>query len=253
MRIVYCRAMHRVAGVAALVLFSVTTEARAAGVTVQFPYEDNERLYPYQHDGGLAYVASRPASGKVPLVVFLHGNNTQAQVHMWTAGIQDLRPLASQLAGEVGSFVLASPSQTKDALNAATLWNDLDIDDFATKAADAVAGSAEIDRDRVYVIAHSGAGCNPMGGITRAAHARVRAVMALDTCLDEETGKSFAPLTRLWVVWQSKTWPRDIAAFERGLGYASVGVRIDELEGESIGAHDAIVPTGFARAIRTWL
>src|SRR5581483_3757784 len=113
-------------------------------------------------------------------------------------------PLASKLATEVGAFVVAAPSQTKDALTPATLWNDLDLDDFAAKTASAVAASVEIDRDRVYVIAHSGAGCNPSGGITRAARAHVRAVMALDTCLDEESGKSFAPLTRLWVLWQSK-------------------------------------------------
>lgn len=235
-----------------LLISSVTTSARAAGVTVQFPYEDKERLYPYQHDGGIAYVAGTP-TGKLPLVVFLHGDNTQAQLHMWMAGIQDLRQLASRLATEVGSFVLAAPSQTKDALTPATLWNDLDIDDFATKTGAAVAGTAEIDPDRVYVIAHSGAGCNPTGGITRAARARVRAVMALDTCLDEESGKSFAPLTRLWVLWQSKTWPRDIAAFERGLGFASVGVRVDEIDVDVVGGHDAIVPAGFARAIRTWL
>ena len=244
--------MRRIAWLAVLVAVSVSAEARAAGVTVQFPYEDKERLYPYQHDGGIAYVAGAPGTTKVPLVVFLHGNNTQVQTHMWMAGVQDLRPLASKLAALVGSFVLSAPSQTKDAQNAATLWNDLDIDDFVSKTATAI-GDVQIDRDRVYVIAHSGAGCNITGGITRVAHARVRAVMALDTCLDEETGKAFAPLTRLWVLWQSKTWPRDIASFERGLGYASVGVRIDEIEVEGQGAHDAIVYEGFTRAVRTWL
>ena len=245
--------MRRIVVLAFLMVASIATRARAEGTTVTFPFEDGERLYPYQHDGGIAYVAKGPATAKVPLVVFLHGNNTQAQLHMWMAGIQDLRPLASKLAGEVGAFVVAAPSQTKDATNAATLWNDLDIDDFVTKTATAVGEGVPIDRDRVYVIAHSGAGCNVTGGITRVAHARVRAVMALDTCLDEETGKAFAPLTRLWVLWQSKTWPRDIGAFERGLGYASVGVRIDEIEVEGRGAHDAIVYEGFARAVRTWL
>lgn len=238
---------------AALVVMSIAAIARAEGTTVRFPYEDATRLYPYQHDGGIAYVAKASTTEKVPLVIFLHGNNTQAQLHMWMAGIQDLRPIASKVATDVGSFVLAAPSQTKDALTPATLWNDLDIDDFANKTAAAIEGSATIDRDRVYVIAHSAAGCNPTGGITLAARAHVRAVMALDTCLDEESGKSFAPLTRLWVLWQSKTWPRDIAAFERGLGFASVGVRIDEIDVDAVGGHDAIVPAGFARAIRTWL
>ena len=244
--------MRRTAALAFLLMTTIAASARAEGVTVRFPFEDAERLHPWQHDGGIAYVTNA-STAKVPLVVFLHGNNTQAQIHMWMAGVQDLRPLASKLASDVGAFVLAAPSQSKDAANAATLWDGLDIDDFVAKTASAVGESAEIDRDRVYVIAHSGAGCNPSGGITRAARARVRAVMALDTCLDEETGKSFAPLTRLWVVWQPKTWPRDIAAFERGLGYASVGVRIDSLEIEGQGAHDAIVREGFARAIRTWL
>jgi len=238
----------------ALLITSVAASAHADGVTVRFPYEDGARLYPYQHDGGIAYVAKGATTDKVPLVVFLHGNNTQAQLHMWMAGIQDLRPLASKLATEVGTFVLAAPSQTKDATTPTTLWNDLDIDDFANKAASAVGDAVTIDRDRVYVIAHSAAGCNPTGGITLAARAHVRAVMALDTCLDEESGKSFAPLTRLWVLWQSKSWPRDIDAFQRGLGFAAVGVRIEELtDVDTIGAHDAIVPAGFARAIRTWL
>jgi hypothetical protein len=243
--------MRRIA-LASVFVVTIATRAAADGATVQFPFEDGERLYPYQHDGGIAYVAGTP-TGKVPLVVFLHGNNTQFQVHMWMAGVQDLRPLASKLSSEVGAFVLAAPSQTRDAQIATTLWDGLDIDDFAARTASAVGPSVEIDRDRVYVIAHSGAGCNPNGGITRAARAHVRAVMALDTCLDEASGRSFAPLTRLWVVWQPKTWPRDIGAFERGLGYASVGVRIDAVEMQGQGAHDAIVAEGFARAIRTWL
>src|SRR5258706_16208675 len=96
-----------------LVCLLIASRARAEGVTVQFPFEDAERLYPWQHDGGIAYVTNAATTGKVPLVIFLHGNNTQAQLHMWMAGIQDLRPLASKLGAEVGPFVLAAPSQTK--------------------------------------------------------------------------------------------------------------------------------------------
>ena len=44
------------------------------------------------------------------------------------------------------------------------MWQSFDLDDFVRAVDAAIATRAAVDRDQVFVIGHSGAGCNPDGG-----------------------------------------------------------------------------------------
>jgi len=237
---------------AAVALALAPTTARADATTIRFPFEDARYLERAQHDGASVHVpdAARRADGPLPLVVFLHGVNPSGRVHLWMGGLFDLRPLVDGLA-RAHPFLFAAPSQTRDATDPKTLWQDFDVDAFVAQTETALAGASAIDRDHVYVIGHSGAGCNTDGGLARAAGAHVTGVVAIDTCLDEEIGGAFARLPELWVMWQSKTWWRDIEAFKRGLGGAPA--RIDRLTLEGPAPHDEIVIEGLRRFAHEWL
>jgi dienelactone hydrolase len=238
------------------------TPAPAFASTVHFPFRDHDYLVGSQKEGGTAFVphAALDSSDPVPLVVFLHGINPGRQIHLWMRGDHDLRRLAEQLSAEddVDPFVLAAPSQTRAASRGKELWPNLDVDAFVADAIDAVQDQVQVDSDRIYVVGHSGAGCNPNGGLAAVAtaHAQVRGVMAIDTCLDEDSGGAFsklAPSLRLWVAWQSRTWWRDVTTFRRALGSLHTRVRIQQLDVAGPTPHEAIVPQAFTRMAHTWL
>ena len=246
---------------AAATIFAVTPVARA-GTTVHFPFDDDRYLRADQHDGGTAYVPDSASAedGAVPIVVFLHGINPSGELHVWMEGDHDLRPVVDTLtAGGVEPFVLAAPSQTRDAGRGRSLWPDFDIDAFVAQTTAAVARHVDVDARRVYVVGHSGAGCNTSGGIVAAAqasHARVRGVLAVDTCLDADSGGAFAPIPArvpVWVTWQDRTWPRDLDDFRGGLGHAATRVRIQLLDVRGPHPHEAIVPRAFRLMAHEWL
>jgi hypothetical protein len=143
---------------------------------------------------------------------------------MWFGAKQypDLSLLAEQMATARASvpFIFAGPSQTKNAQSGRSMWQDFDLDDFVGATSMALGGRAEIDRDAVYVIGHSGAGCNPLGGLLRVARwpSRVvpRGILAIDTCIDEDSGPALGSApesTFVLVRWQSEIWPRPLDKF----------------------------------------
>ncbi len=208
---------RKTAATLAVAVLAVSPVARA-GTTVHFPFDDDRYLRADQHDGGTAYVPDSASAedGAVPIVVFLHGINPAGELHVWMEGDHDLRPVVDTLtASGAEPFVLAAPSQTRDAGRGRFLWPDFDIDAFVAQTAAAVARHVDVDARRVYVVGHSGAGCNASGGIVAAAQAsraRVRGVLAVDTCLDADSGGAFAQIPArvpVWVTWQDRTWPRD--------------------------------------------
>ena len=74
------------------------------------------------------------------------------------------------------------------------MWQDFDLDEFVRAVDAAIGPQAAIDRDRVYLVGHSGGGCNLDGGLLRAAGSSrivARAVLAIDTCIDEEDGTAY--------------------------------------------------------------
>lgn len=157
----------------------------------------------------------RPA---VPLVVFLHGVNTDHRAFRFAGhgGEPDVRDIVGRLMGEgvVPPFVLAAPSTVVFSDFPASLWPAFDLDRLFETTARTLRGRVTIDPDRVIVVGHSGAGCNPRGGVFAAAHDTtlpLRGVMLVDTCLDLPHVPLLVDLPTnvdVVVTYQTRAWPR---------------------------------------------
>jgi hypothetical protein len=192
---------------------------------VVFPYRDAEFLLFGETSGGIAVVPDAvPRGERAPLVVLLHGVNPDPVLHMWFGprAYPDLSALSAQMIENRSSvpFILAGPSQTRGAMSGRHMWQDFDLDDFVGAVEAAIGPRAAVDRDAVYVIGHSGAGCNPGGGLLRVARVSSlivpRGILAIDTCMDEDSGPALgnAPESaRVWVRWQPEIWPRPLDRF----------------------------------------
>ncbi|RYZ04023.1 MAG: hypothetical protein EOO73_25560 [Myxococcales bacterium] len=242
--------------------------APAHAKTLYFPHQDATFLHRFQRNGGAAVVPEepQPEGAGLPLVVFLHGTNPTSEPHMWLGGGgRDLRPLAKRLidSGEVAPFVLAAPSQTKNASLAATVWQNFDLNAFVEDVVRATEGVTRIDRKRVVLAGHSGAGCNPRGGLASdfwsAGSPLPLALVSIDPCLDRKMGGAFArrptevPLL-LW--WQPAIWIRQPAKFQAALLQDKPEQRVDrvrELPPMGSNPHEAILPVAFESALRELL
>lgn len=136
----------------------------------------------------------------------------------------DLRRIVSELmeSGAVPPMLVAAPSSTNpDTMtNAILSWPAFDLDMFLDKTEERLGQAAVIDRGRVVVAAHSGAGCNIRGGLDAALHAKSTPVLAgfsIDTCMLLDLAKDLAhvrPTTHVVVSWQSISWPeREFGGF----------------------------------------
>jgi hypothetical protein len=243
------------------------SEAVAAAETRYFDHQDQRYLSEGQHRGGSALLpeAASPDT-PVPLVVFLHGTNSSGELHLWLGGGgRDLRPLVARLIGttQVKPFVLAGPSQTKRATLARTLWSGFDLGHFVEDVVSATRDVVQIDRDHVIFMGHSGAGCNPSGGLAgdfwTGGNVSPVALVSIDPCLDDEMGGVFArrPATvPLSVLWQSALWARAPDRFWSALVRHKPAGRVDtltELSVPGVNPHDAIVPLAFERTLRELL
>ena len=253
------RALGLLAGAVGLL-----ASAPAAAKTLYFPHDDAHFLYRFQHNGGAAVLPEGAAAEEpLPVVVFLHGTNPTSEPHMWLGGGgKDLRPLVKRLieAGQVQPFVLAAPSQTKNAGLAAKVWQGFDLNSFVDDVVRATDGQVTIDRTRIVLAGHSGAGCNPSGGLAAdfwsAGVPLPLALVSIDPCLDRKMGGAFArrptevPLL-LW--WQPAIWVRQPAKFEAALARDKPEERVDrvrELPPMGANPHEAILPVALESALR---
>lgn len=245
---------------AAVCSFTPAAEAK----TLYFEHQDGRFLYRYQRNGGAAAIPDNVApEQRLPLVVFLHGTNSTSETHLWMGGGgKDLRPLVKRLidSGSVEPFVFAAPSQTKNAGLAAKVWQDFDLNHFVEDVVKATDGKVTIDRTRVVLAGHSGAGCNPSGGLAAdfwsAGSPLPLALVSIDPCLDRKMGGAFArrpvevPLL-LW--WQPAIWVRHPERFSAALSLDKPEQRVDrvlELPPMGPNPHDAILPVALESALR---
>jgi len=251
-------------GVSIALAAPIAHSAPASSATVYFAHNDAQYLAENQREGGAALFPRGVDDEALPLIVFLHGTNPGGDLHLWLGGGgHDLRPLARRLFTEkkLRRFILAGPSQTRAAGHGRTLWQDFDLSAFVDDVAEALDGRATIDRGSVVFVGHSGAGCNPRGGLATDfwSHGRVspRTLIAIDPCLDAKLGAAFArrpPRVPLWVMWQSAVWPREPAAFKSALVPSDAAPREDRVEkllSHGADAHDKILPLALERAVRT--
>jgi len=253
------RAIALVAG-----LLCVGAAAQAHAKTLYFAHRDARLLYPYQRNGGAALVPKDASPDEpLPLVVFLHGTNPTSELHLWLGGGgKDLRPLVQRLidSGEVKPFVFAAPSQTKNAGLARKVWQDFDLSSFVDDVVQATGGQLTIDRRQVVLAGHSGAGCNPSGGLAAdywsAGTPLPLALVSIDPCLDRKMGGALArrpvevPLL-LW--WQPAIWVREPAKFAAALESDKPEARVDrvrELPPMGSNPHEAILPIALESSLR---
>lgn len=259
------RSAWRTLGLGVLMAATGGSWARTADArTVYFPHQDERFLHAHQRDGGAAFVpAGAGADNPIPLVVFLHGINSTSQKHLWLGGGgRDLRPLVRGLikSQRVGPLVLAGPSHTKNARLARKVWEGFELNAFVDDVVQATSGMVTIDRSRVVLAGHSGAGCNPNGGLAAdfwsTGAPPPLALVSIDPCLDATMGDAFArrpvevPLL-LW--WQSAIWAREpelfVAALERDRPQERVD-RVQELPATGRNPHAAILPIALEKALR---
>lgn len=234
----------------------------AASETRYFPHRDRNYLRGGQQDGGAAFVVNEQATdAPMALVVFLHGTNSAGERHLWLGGgSRDLRPLALRLmqGHRVRPFVLAAPSQTKGATLAHSLWSGFELSSFVRDVEQATHDLVRIDPAQVVLVGHSGAGCNPSGGLADSwtdAEIAPLALVSIDPCLDEEMGAAFArrpSLLPLSVWWQSAIWKRSPDRFWNALTANGSSKRIDrmtKLPAVGPNPHEAIVPIAFERMV----
>jgi len=227
----------------------------ASSSTTVFPYRQRRFLYSRNPHGGLAYVTSGAARGaSLPVVVFLHGMNPDELVHPWFGPpYGDLRPVLDSLvaAGKVAPLVLAAPTHTRYATGATAMWPRFDLDDFLDATEAALGETAKLDRTRVVVVGHSGAGCNAAGGILAESVRRVKrlALVDVDGCVDETI---LAPLaaasgsTPVYFFWQ-RTWARPMAQLES----VCPACKVEEITdlGAGTSPHAAILPEALRRVL----
>jgi hypothetical protein len=239
-----------------------------AGNSTKFPFHDASLLLRSQKDGGMVYVPETVSSGEsAPLVVFLHGLNDQQEVHLWLgAGPYDLRTQWDTWLVEGGKnpALLAAPSQTRHAGGATNLWRDFDLDEFVESVDLALGGSAYVDRAKVMLVGHSGAGCNSSGGLARVSSGsrsiRPLAIVAIDVCMDQDAATTLALTPSeipVAVYWQT-AWPRPFDdfrfAFDVLRGHET-GTRniVEEVSVTDRDAHNSIVPVALSRALTLFL
>lgn len=210
-----------------------------------FAYLDDRYLAAGESNGGRAMVplgASEPA----PLLVYLHGNNESGVLHRGfgggSRGDNDVRTMAPP------GWIVAGPSQTRGA-KGSSLWAGFDLDAFV--AAVEQATGRQVDRERVVLAGHSGAGCTVGGGLlSKFGDIKPAKVVVIDVCMNPPYGSLYAEQARavpLEVYYQPFTWTRDFAGFEKLLSGLA---KVERITGPFTGnAHEQIVPLALGRAL----
>ena len=189
------------------------------GTTVDYAYDGKDIGHTERAWLGRAFVHKKAAADPekaLPLLVFVHGLNTELIKYRWFGGGNegDVRRIVQELieAGQVPPMIVAAPSTVtpQNAVVAATSWMGFDLDHFVAKTEEALKGKAKIDKTKILVAGHSGGGCNIKGGIATALKAKnLHTVMSIDTCMGTDLATALAQAkrsTNVVVSWQAITW-----------------------------------------------
>ena len=266
---------HRAACIAlAVAMLSRVPAAHGApveGISIDFapqlPSSRHERALK-----GRAYLhptVTREPQRPRPLVVFMHGLNHEQLAHRWMGGggtDPDVREMLASLieSNTIGPSILVAPSIIDECDFPRSMWPGFDLDRFLALAIRAIGSRAAIDARRIILGGHSGAACNPSGGLILAVRSSVelRAVLAIDTCMDLVTAPLLAlapPETDVVIAWQPNGWNRPFEDFQRVFEREAEhrharGLRL--VEQVVIGvpnAHNAIVQASLTSWLPRWI
>jgi hypothetical protein len=236
------------------------------GTTLDFAWDGRDVGHPERAHFGRVFVPPRAAADPKaprPLVVYLHGMNRELVKYRFMGGSgpgeDDVRRVVGGLVerGDVPPVVLAAPSSIKpEAIaTAETSWPSFDLDRFLAQTIQALRGMATVDLDRVIVAGHSGAACNPSGGLFTAMAAATRpfAVIFVDTCLPGDlaarmvrvAATTHAIATYQTIAWDDRPFAETRHAFARELAArpAPKGIfrELEELRPAEPMPHNAMV------------
>ncbi|MDC0748158.1 hypothetical protein [Polyangium mundeleinium] len=192
------------------------------GKTIDYAWDGKDVGHPERAWLGRAFVhqtALADANAKRPLLVFIHGLNTERIKYRWMGGGNegDVRRIVAGLveAGKIPPVIVAAPSSIVPSAvtNAVTSWPAFDLDRFVDETGKALGGTASIDSSRILVAAHSGGGCNVRGGIATAIRGKtkVHAALSIDTCMLPDMAKVLASGRsdmHVIVSWQTLSWAK---------------------------------------------
>jgi hypothetical protein len=192
------------------------------GATIDFRYDGKDVGHPERAHFGRVFVPARAAADPKaprPLLVYLHGMNRELVKHRFMGGSgpgeDDVRRVVAGLVerGAIPPVVLAAPSSVlpEAIATAETSWPVFDLDRFVAQVLRALGPAAAIDLERVVVAGHSGAACNPAGGLFTAMAAATRplGVLFVDTCLLGDLPARMvraAPTTHVVATYQTISW-----------------------------------------------
>lgn len=236
-----------------------------AGETIDFEYDGADVKNKARAYTGRVFVHEQ-ARGKadLPLVVFIHGLNRELIPHRWMGGGKegDVRRIVSDLieSGAIPPVILAGPgSVQKDAVAYGSSFPQFDLDKFLELVDASLEGRARIDRTRIIVTGHSGAGCSDKGGIVAATSSKQRpyAIVSIDTCMHGALAEALGhahPDTHVVVTWQTASWDRNFKHFEEVFSkttaenapHAGILRELDNLPAQPL-AHDATVGQTYAK------
>jgi hypothetical protein len=190
------------------------------GISYAYDYDASDIGRPSLAWSGRVFVHRKAAVAPEearPLLVFIHGLNTEKIKHRWMGGGQegDVRRIVAELieGGHVPPLLVAGPSAVDPIAvgNAMTSWPAFDLDTFLDRTTARLAGLSTIDKTRIIVAGHSGAGCNVKGGIATALKAKVEVLagLVIDTCMGTDLARDLArlrPTLNVVVAWQAQGW-----------------------------------------------
>jgi hypothetical protein len=193
---------------------------KLTGATIDYEYDAKETGRPQLAWTGRAFVHDKvPRDKPAPILVFIHGLNIEKIKFRWIGGGNegDVRRIVSEIidSGAIPPAIVAAPTSIDPRImvNALTTWPDFDLDTFLDVTQKALGAAAKIDRARVIVAGHSGAGCNVKGGISTALRpkaTKVQAGLVIDVCMGHDLALDLvkAPKsTHVVVSWQEISWP----------------------------------------------
>lgn len=266
------RPLRSLMAIFALALNGSAGPAAAAptGQTVDYEYDGADVGKPDWGWHGRAYLplaVTSDAAVPRPLIVFLHGVNSDHVPHFWMGGggQADVREWIDEIvaAGLIEAPVLAAPSTDRSCTLPQALFTGFDLDRFLARTLRAVRDAATIDLSRVILVGHSGAGCNLKGGLITALRASIApaAALVVDVCMDPYEAPGYARAqasTDLVVTWQS-SWQRDVRGFQRRLledsdARGNRGLRlVEELAAEPPTPHVMILRRSLEKWLPRWI
>jgi len=255
----------------AILATAVQTRAAPSGSTFDFAAEKGERPARSRTWKGRAWIPAPVAadpSAQHPLVIFMHGLNRD-RVPFRFMGVPadpDVRAIVGSLvdSGRIEAPIVVAPTTTVECDIPRSMWPEFDLPWFLGLALRSLEPRVTVDRSRILLVGHSGAGCNTSGGMITAVRSGVplRAVLVIDTCMDPAAGPllALAPSgTDVVVTWQPFTWDRPIDDFSDAFLSTSRrrqarGLRsVLRYEFSDAHPHNAMVAMSLERWLPVWL